>query len=118
MSRTRQLSASKQLPELLLAQPNVFDDFFEEGSADVAGVHWDCGEHLSANRIGEIPVASFLVNGDEARVLKRSGDVGCRARRQPAHAVAGTSSVMPREAPRTGRLSTGIFLPALARASR
>jgi hypothetical protein len=37
-------------------------------------------------------------------VFKRSGDLGCRTRRQSAaHAVSGTSRVTPRKTPRMGR---------------
>src|ERR1700730_3643081 len=109
----------EQTPKLLLGQPYVLDDLFEERSGDVAWVHRNSSEHLAADRIGEIAVATLLMARDEAGMFKRSGYLGCRTRRQSAaHAVAGTSSVTPRETPRTGRLSTGIFLPALARASR
>jgi hypothetical protein len=51
--------ALEQLSKLLLREPHILDDFFEERAADVAGMHGDCGENIAADRVGKIAVAAF-----------------------------------------------------------
>lgn len=111
--------ALQEFSKRLLVEANILDDFLEKRSADITHMHWHGGYDVTGARISKIPMTPFLVDGNEPVTFERLGNFFRRARREaPAHIVAGTCTINPRETSAAGLSPLGMFLPASERASR